>query len=54
MHNDDSVENALENKNCSFLFVLHGEFFCLKDVVDLKVLNFSSESVCTYLVRILL
>ena len=41
MHNNDSVENILENKNYS-LFVLHEEFFCLKDyvvevdVVDLK------------------
>ena len=33
MHNDDGVEKTLENKKNFILFVLHEEFFCLKNVV---------------------
>ena len=33
MHNDDGAENALENKKLFILFVLHEEFYCLKDIV---------------------
>ena len=43
MHNDDGVENALENKKLFIFFVLDEELFCLKDVfvevdvVDVKI-----------------
>ena len=44
MQNKDGVENALENEKIFILFVLHQEFFCLKDVVvDLKVPDISNE-----------
>ena len=41
MPNDDNVENALENKNCSFSLFFHEAFMCLEDVVvDVDVVDF--------------
>ena len=51
MQIDDGVEKAPENKKLFFLFVLHEEFFCLKDVVvevevvDLEVPNMTPQYV---------